>query len=111
MVGLGVMEILLLLACVGVFFLAPAAFAIVFSLTQQRSAAAPHPAVPPPRAYPPVAQTPVAAAEDAESRQAIVARLTQRFCPGCRAPLAADAPEGHIAGPCGRRTRRCWNGG
>ena len=36
----------------------------------------------------------VAQTDDADARQTIIARLTQRFCPQCRAPLAADAPEG-----------------
>jgi serine/threonine protein kinase/phage shock protein PspC (stress-responsive transcriptional regulator) len=35
-----------------------------------------------------------AAAHWAEESLSVVSRLTQRFCPRCRAPLAADAPEG-----------------
>src|SRR4029453_2460292 len=32
--------------------------------------------------------------DEADVRQTIIARLTQRFCPQCRSPLAPDSPEG-----------------
>src|SRR5262245_5263700 len=35
-----------------------------------------------------------AAAHWAEDSLTVISRITQRFCPRCRAPLAADAPEG-----------------
>src|SRR5262245_53841539 len=42
-------------------------------------------------AWPPV---PAPAPISGEQSVHLVARITQRFCPRCRAPLAADAPEG-----------------
>jgi predicted Ser/Thr protein kinase len=91
MIGLGWMEILVLLACTGVFFLSPVVVAIVFFATARarrgESGGTRLPAQPAP------VQSPAPYDASATSID-LVARLTQRFCPQCRSPLAADAPEG-----------------
>src|SRR5205807_4329485 len=37
---------------------------------------------------------PATAAHWADDSSSVISRLTQRFCPRCRAPLSADSPEG-----------------
>jgi predicted Ser/Thr protein kinase len=102
MIGIGWVEIVILLLCAGVFFVVPL-FVVGFVLVTQRSREANMQraagSVEPLRAEPGRPQagpTPqyAAGADDADARQTIIARLTQRFCPGCRTALAADAPEG-----------------
>jgi predicted Ser/Thr protein kinase len=83
---------LILLACAGVFLIGPLTIVVVLLLTSRSRS---HPAAVQPLPAPVTLRTASAASvEDADSRQAVVARLTQRFCPGCRSPLAADSPEG-----------------
>jgi predicted Ser/Thr protein kinase len=91
MIGFGWVEILILLACTGVFFLAPVVVAIVFFATararngESSGTRLPAPPVPVPNQV----------AYDASATSIdVVARLTQRFCPQCRTALAPDSPEG-----------------
>jgi predicted Ser/Thr protein kinase len=101
MIGLGWMEILLLLV---MFAVGAAVFVFVMGsvIAIGRSArdirgtlAQQHEQPRGAQAAPGTAfGNPNVAADDADVRQTIVARLTQRFCPQCRAALAADAPEG-----------------
>ncbi len=90
MVGLGWMELLIILACGGVMLAVPLVAALIVVLAQRRPAAATTVPPLPQRA----AAQPARLPDDVDSRQSIVARLTQRFCPQCRTALATDAPEG-----------------
>jgi predicted Ser/Thr protein kinase len=102
MFGIGPMEIVILLLCAGVFFVVPL-FVVGFVLFTQRSreansqrAAGSAEPLRAERSRPLAGPAPqyAAGSDDADARQTIIARLTQRFCPGCRTALAADAPEG-----------------
>jgi hypothetical protein len=91
MIGIGVLEILCILV-IGLMFLAVAA-AVVVVLVRNTASGAPanQPSGPRPVASP---QQPQPSHYDPAVQADLVARLTQRFCPQCRAPLAADSPEG-----------------
>jgi serine/threonine protein kinase len=102
MFGIGWAEIVLLVCCAGVFVVIPL-FVVGFVLLNQRSreannqrAAGSTEPFRAQRGRPVAGRTPqyAAGSDDADARQTIIARLTQRFCPGCRTALAADAPEG-----------------
>ena len=98
MVGLGWSEILILLVCGVIFVIGPLVVVVVILIARERGKA-PHGspiAAPVPQSTPPLRPPPppIAASDDADVRQTIIARLTHRFCPQCKAPLAADAPEG-----------------
>src|SRR5688572_17042305 len=86
MVGLGWAEILILVLCAGFFFLSPVIVALILYATQRTRNS---PATAPPKAY-----QPPPGDDRASASATVIARLTQRFCPQCRSPLAADAPEG-----------------
>jgi predicted Ser/Thr protein kinase len=90
MVGLGWTEVLILLGC-AVFYIAIPALVVVSILVSKRSGerSTTSVSVPQPPRWP---ASPVA--DEADARQTIIARLTQRFCPQCRSSLAPDAPEG-----------------
>src|SRR5262245_14126031 len=91
MVGLGFAEILCLLVFALLVFGVLASVAVIAVNRSKRSAAAmPATVGGPAVAWPPPQPAPV----DHSSHAEIVARLTQRFCPQCRSPLAADSPEG-----------------
>src|SRR3970282_444104 len=87
MTGLGWAELLMLLVCIGFFFLSPVAVALIFFATQRARTA-------PASITSPAVYRPPAEADGATSSAEVFARLTQRFCPQCRSPLATDAPEG-----------------
>jgi predicted Ser/Thr protein kinase len=96
MIGLGWSEIVILLLCCSVFVIGPLVVTLVVLLTQsgrgrsgQTGVTLPGGREPQPNAP----QTPQPF-DDSDRRQTIIARLTQRFCPQCRAALAPDAPEG-----------------
>src|SRR5262245_45766229 len=91
MFGLGWMEVLILLVCTGAFIVLPLVVVLIVVIAQRAPAEVSNVAEPPPRR--PFAPPPPAM-DDADARHTIIARLTQRFCPQCRAPLLADAPEG-----------------
>src|SRR5262245_30421843 len=88
MIGLGWMEVLILLVCAGMFIVIPAV--VVISILVSRSSEEPAPTAAAPPSRSPAGYT----ADDADLRQTIIARLSQRFCPQCRSPLAPDSPEG-----------------
>src|SRR5688500_17746582 len=97
MIGLGLAEILVLLLCGSVFVIGPLVVTLVVLLTQsgrgrsgQTGVPLPGGREPQPAAAPQFPQS----VDDSDRRQTIIARLTQRFCPQCRAALAPDAPEG-----------------
>ncbi len=89
MVGLGPLEALFCLIVFGVL-LAGVGVLVALVVIAGRSKAPPAPAEAPRQANPQQAAAPIAA----DSHIEVVARLTQRFCPQCRSPLAADSPEG-----------------
>jgi predicted Ser/Thr protein kinase len=103
MFGIGAAEIVVLLLCAGVFFVIPLVVVGLVLLSQRsrgeanshRAAGSAEP-LRAERGRTVAGPTPqyAAGADDADVRQTIIARLTQRFCPGCRTALAADAPEG-----------------
>ncbi|HZN37142.1 MAG TPA: serine/threonine-protein kinase, partial [Pirellulaceae bacterium] len=93
MMGLGWSELLLLVLCGGAFLIVPTVVVLIIVAAQRRPAEAPAAAWR--QAPPPIAPlSPARGPDDADARHTIIALLTQRFCPQCRAPLAADAPEG-----------------
>src|SRR5262245_21792537 len=97
MFGIGWMEVAIIMT-LGVFFMTM--FLTIFTVVMKHRGA-PHgggmpahypqaPAAPLPAHYPPHPQP----AGAGEASAFYVARITQRFCPRCRAALAPDAPEG-----------------
>jgi predicted Ser/Thr protein kinase len=92
MVGLGWAELLILLFCAGLFFGSPVLVALMFFLAQRNRQPGAVANVPAPKQPAAMASPGAAAAYDSHAE--VVARLTQRFCPQCRAPLSADSPEG-----------------
>lgn len=96
MVGLGWMELLILLACAGLFFGSPIIVALLFFLAQRSRRQTPLPAEQPSgqRVLSSEQFSPRPVESAADSHIEIVARLTQRFCPQCRSPLPPDSPEG-----------------
>src|SRR5687768_2264155 len=72
-------------ACFLAFTLALTLSLVLFALLRQRGGSPARSASLPPRAP---------AYADYSSQADVVARLTRRFCPRCRTPLSADAPEG-----------------
>src|SRR5262245_8749532 len=89
MVGLGWIEVLILLVCAGMFIVIPTAVVISILIARQSSART-HTSL----AHSPPPSPARSGGDDADIRQTIIARLTQRFCPQCRSPLAPDSPEG-----------------
>src|SRR6187402_1315922 len=93
MVGLGWAEILILLFCAGLFFGSPIIVALLFFLAQ-RSRRPPEAAAGQHNASPARQAQPAPPNEMPADSSILVARITHRFCPQCRSPLAADSPEG-----------------
>ena len=93
MVGLGFPEILILLVCAGLFFGSPIIVALLFFLAQ-RSRRSPEAAVGQHKSSPARQPQPAPPNEMSADSSILVARITHRFCPQCRSPLAADSPEG-----------------
>lgn len=94
MIGFGFGEILILGFLCLLFFAAiiTAVFAFVYSVSRNRAEARPAPVV---------AVVPATAARAASSSSTepithldVIASITKRFCPQCRAPLPTDSPEG-----------------
>ncbi|HEX5105488.1 MAG TPA: serine/threonine-protein kinase, partial [Pirellulaceae bacterium] len=93
MVGIGIFEILCILVF-GLMFLAVAA-AVTIVIVNRATAGKPAVATPASSPAAAVAPPPAQASHlDPAVQASLVARLTQRFCPQCRSPLAADSPEG-----------------
>ncbi|MCI0361724.1 MAG: serine/threonine protein kinase, partial [Planctomycetaceae bacterium] len=92
MIGFGWMEILILLGCAGMFIVIPGI--VVISILVAKGAGQRHAPVVAEPVSAPRRQPAAPVSNDADVRQTIIARLTQRFCPQCRSPLTPDSPEG-----------------
>ncbi len=95
MSGLGLLEIVIVVFVIGAAVATWFFFVIIVARAAKSGAEAAIAQSGGPLSSPhrPVAKF-VAQSDDADVQQTIIARLTQRFCPQCRSPLSADAPEG-----------------
>lgn len=93
MVGLGYGEIIILLV-VGLIIVAIPLGGIILGILTVRAASRDRAVAAPARHEYPAPPNATFSPPPSDSPAQLVARITQRFCPSCRSPLAADAPEG-----------------